>query len=392
MERCRYDGLEDSWSMQSQEITEENNNMVNHFFSNGLPGIPRFDSIQCQEPTKEALFGNGYEKLACPVFSEALINGALFSPFVLNRAFVNSSLDEFQIPDLGIGNETTGSLESLDCKLSATNSNTDNASVEDDGISMIFSSIDNSSGGSACFTSTNKDLNIQSSDDQLQKSLDIRKGGKKRSHDETLMKPKDNNLEKFAPFHMDSSRTEVGFELIQENQQNTNKKDKHHLSSSSINFQQPSSISSSLSMEHEQDSEAISQMKEMIYRAAAFRPVDLGSEVVEKPRRKNVRISSDPQTVAARERREKISEKISVLQKLVPGGGKMDTATMLDEAANYLKFLRSQVLQLQAFGNKFSNNNSFPFSSGLQLFNHDSVPMQHHFPGQNPSPLLHPRR
>lgn len=318
----------------------------------------------------------------------------------------------------------TCSLESLDCLLSATTTtNNTDTSIEDDGMSMIFADNSkslwnfNSSSESPIHNASfealkhapgyQQLLTCQSGDKILQEEERKRKtykpiNGKdldetvsqsspnhknnKRSHNQAL----ENSPSEFNLFESDSLNRDCGnFQLISEKQAKSKKPrlttesyNKPRPSSSNINFQQASSSVSSI--DQEPDPEAIVQMKEMIYRAAAFRPVNFGPEAPEKPKRKNVRISTDPQTVAARQRRERISERIRVLQRLVPGGSKMDTASMLDEAANYLKFLRSQVKALEAIGQKQDPFSSIPFNYPF--------PMQlPHFPLQNPNPIHGPK-
>ncbi|CAA0835860.1 Transcription factor bHLH140 [Striga hermonthica] len=61
-----------------------------------------------------------------------------------------------------------------------------------------------------------------------------------------------------------------------------------------------------------------------------------------------VRLSTDPQSVAARQRRHRISDRFKILQSLVPGGSKLDTASMLEEAIQYVKFLQAQIWLHQA--------------------------------------------
>lgn len=62
-----------------------------------------------------------------------------------------------------------------------------------------------------------------------------------------------------------------------------------------------------------------------------------------RKRGKAVKLSTDAQSVAARERRHRISERFKILQSLVPGGSKMDTVSMLSEAIHYVKFLFTQI-------------------------------------------------
>ncbi|WCJ17945.1 basic helix-loop-helix (bHLH) DNA-binding superfamily protein [Euphorbia peplus] len=58
--------------------------------------------------------------------------------------------------------------------------------------------------------------------------------------------------------------------------------------------------------------------------------------------------ATDPQSLYARKRRERINERLRVLQTLVPNGTKVDISTMLEEAVHYVKFLQLQIKLLSS--------------------------------------------
>ncbi|KAF8722124.1 hypothetical protein HU200_022764 [Digitaria exilis] len=76
-----------------------------------------------------------------------------------------------------------------------------------------------------------------------------------------------------------------------------------------------------------------------------------GPSVVANPNCKaqaDRRSATESQSLYARKRRERINERLRILQNLVPNGTKVDISTMLEEAVQYVKFLQLQIKLLSS--------------------------------------------
>ncbi|KAL5058208.1 hypothetical protein RYX36_029812 [Vicia faba] len=95
----------------------------------------------------------------------------------------------------------------------------------------------------------------------------------------------------------------------------------------------------------------------------------------------SVKLSTDPQSVAARERRHRISDRFKILQSMVPGGSKMDTVSMLEEAIHYVKFLKTQILFHQTMINFVDHDSDHHEAFSPMFLPNDNTIDQHNVLG-----------
>ncbi|XP_021299462.1 transcription factor bHLH53-like [Herrania umbratica] len=98
---------------------------------------------------------------------------------------------------------------------------------------------------------------------------------------------------------------------------------------------------------------------------SSIHQINLDGNSAESSKKINAK-SVSVQSIAARERRRKITEKTQELGKLVPGGNKMNTAEMLHAAFKYIKYLQAQV-GILGFMDSFSEKEKATRKESMQI-------------------------
>ncbi|XP_059629734.1 transcription factor bHLH84-like [Cornus florida] len=168
---------------------------------------------------------------------------------------------------------------------------------------------------------------------QLKRKLNVPKGVEDKINHDTS-----ENTKKKSRVSRDAQKGKKNAQARKNQKQSTNANDEEGTTNAELNGQSPSCQSS------EDDSEASHENNE------------LGTSDSKGPKALNLNgktrasrgSATDPQSLYARKRREKINERLRVLQNLVPNGTKVDISTMLEEAVHYVKFLQLQIKLLSS--------------------------------------------
>ncbi|CAL9242250.1 unnamed protein product [Arabidopsis halleri] len=96
------------------------------------------------------------------------------------------------------------------------------------------------------------------------------------------------------------------------------------------------------------DGQSLSNYNSSDDEKAALGLVANTSKSLKRKGKSNKGIASDPQSLYARKRRERINDRLKTLQSLVPNGTKVDISTMLEDAVHYVKFLQLQIKLLSS--------------------------------------------
>ncbi|KVI02774.1 Myc-type, basic helix-loop-helix (bHLH) domain-containing protein [Cynara cardunculus var. scolymus] len=138
----------------------------------------------------------------------------------------------------------------------------------------------------------------------------------------------------------DSFRLLENMNCIQSGGTTTIKENSHNEELESFSWPNPSSNDHLATQDHQSSFHKRTHSGES---EQAFKKQCNANSIATKKTKQKSTQPKDPQSIAAKNRRERISERLKVLQDLVPNGSKVDLVTMLEKAISYVKFLQLQV-------------------------------------------------